>query len=94
LLLLQSSDWQFLITTWSARDYAENRIVLHYENFSRLYNMANTYANGQNVDEGKWHFLGSIEANDDIFEVLDLEPFALVLDYNLNTEKRVKKITL
>ena len=76
LLLLESSDWQFLITTWSARDYAENRIALHYDNFTRLYNMANTYANGQNVDEGEWHFLGSIEANDDLFEALDLEPFA------------------
>jgi len=76
LLLLESSDWQFLITTWSARDYAENRIALHYENFNRLYNMANTYANGQNVDEGEWYFLGSIEANDDLFEALDLEPFA------------------
>ena len=34
------------------------------------------YANGQNVDEGEWHFLGFIEANDDLFEALDLEPFA------------------
>src|SRR5438552_3066279 len=25
LLLLEASDWQFLITTWSARDYAERR---------------------------------------------------------------------
>ncbi|KKL28618.1 hypothetical protein LCGC14_2373360 [marine sediment metagenome] len=49
LLLLESSDWQFLITTWSARDYAENRIALHYDNFSRLYIMTNTYANGQNL---------------------------------------------
>ncbi|KKL53995.1 hypothetical protein LCGC14_2269820 [marine sediment metagenome] len=32
--------------------------------------------NGQNVDEGEWHFLGSIEANDDLFEALDREPFA------------------
>ena len=76
LLLLQSSDWPFLITTWSARDYAENRIALHYENFNRLYDMASRYATGQNIEEGEWHFLGSIEANDDIFEALDLEPFA------------------
>ena len=76
LLLLESSDWQFLITTWSARDYAENRIGLHYENFNGLYNMANKYASGQNVDEGEWHFLGTIEAVDDIFEALDLAPFA------------------
>lgn len=38
--------------------------------------MANLYANGQNVEEGEWKFLGSIEANDDIFEAIDLEPFA------------------
>jgi len=76
LLLLESSDWQFLITTWSARDYAENRVALHYENFNRLYNMASRYGSGQNVDEGEWHFLGTIEAVDDIFEALDLEPFA------------------
>ncbi len=29
LLLLQSSDWPFLISTWSARDYAERRILCH-----------------------------------------------------------------
>ena len=76
LLLLESSDWQFLITTWSARDYAENRIALHYESFNRLYDMASKYGSGENVDEGEWHFLGTIEANDGLFEALDLEPFA------------------
>jgi len=29
--LLESSDWPFLISTWSARDYAENRAAEHYE---------------------------------------------------------------
>ncbi|HLB25245.1 MAG TPA: 1,4-alpha-glucan branching protein domain-containing protein, partial [Nitrospirota bacterium] len=29
LLLMQSSDWQFLISTWSARDYAEMRFTEH-----------------------------------------------------------------
>ena len=76
LLLLQSSDWQFLISTWSARDYAENRMALHYENFNRLYNMASKYGSGQNVEEGEWHFLGILESNDGIFMDLDLEPFA------------------
>ncbi len=75
-LLLQSSDWQFLITTWSARDYAENRVSLHYENYSRLYKMAEKYANGEYVEEGEWHFLGSLEVNDGIFPDIDLEPFA------------------
>ncbi|MHA1292563.1 MAG: 1,4-alpha-glucan branching protein domain-containing protein, partial [Promethearchaeota archaeon] len=76
LLLLESSDWQFLITTWSARDYAENRVALHYENFNRLYHMAKTYGNGEHIDEGEWHFLGILEANDGIFKDIDLEPFA------------------
>ena len=76
LLLLESSDWQFLISTWSARDYAENRMALHYENFNRLYDMASRYSAGKNVDEGEWHFLGILEANDGIFMDLDLEPFA------------------
>jgi 1,4-alpha-glucan branching enzyme len=76
LLLLESSDWQFLITTWSARDYAENRIALHYENFSRLYDMATRYGSGEHVDEGEWHFLGILESNDGLFQNIDLEPFA------------------
>jgi len=74
-LLLQSSDWQFLITTWSARDYAENRVSLHYENFTRLYAMAERYGSGDHVDEGEWHFLGTLEANDGIFPEIDLTPF-------------------
>ncbi|MBN1800427.1 MAG: DUF1957 domain-containing protein [Candidatus Lokiarchaeota archaeon] len=76
LLLLESSDWQFLISTWSARDYAENRVTLHYENFNRLYDMAQKYGNGQYVDEGEWHFLGVLEANEGLFADIDLEPFA------------------
>ncbi|MFW9899536.1 MAG: 1,4-alpha-glucan branching protein domain-containing protein [Candidatus Thorarchaeota archaeon] len=76
LLLLESSDWQFLITTWSARDYAENRVALHYENFNRLYEMASKYGSGKHVDEGEWHLLGMLETNNGIFMDLDLEPFA------------------
>jgi 1,4-alpha-glucan branching enzyme len=75
LLLLESSDWQFLITTWSARDYAENRIALHYDSFIRLYNMANNYGSGKTIEEGEWHFLGTLEEADAIFKDIDLKPF-------------------
>jgi 1,4-alpha-glucan branching enzyme len=34
--LLESSDWPFLISTWTARDYAENRAAEHYERAARL----------------------------------------------------------
>lgn len=36
LMLLEASDWQFLISTWSARDYAEMRVAEHLEAFERL----------------------------------------------------------
>ncbi|MGB7294865.1 MAG: 1,4-alpha-glucan branching protein domain-containing protein [Candidatus Aminicenantales bacterium] len=34
--LLESSDWPFLISTWTARDYSENRAAEHYERASTL----------------------------------------------------------
>ena len=36
LLLLESSDWTFNISTYASRDYAEQRIKYHYEKFTRL----------------------------------------------------------
>ncbi|MCP4761819.1 MAG: DUF1957 domain-containing protein [archaeon] len=75
LLLLESSDWQFLITTWSARDYAENRVALHFESFNRLFKMATNFINGNNIQEGDWTYLGTLEQNDSIFSDIDLEPF-------------------
>jgi 1,4-alpha-glucan branching enzyme len=36
LLLLESSDWQFLITTGAARDYAELRFNTHKDQFNEL----------------------------------------------------------
>lgn len=36
LLLLESSDWQFLITTGAARDYAEQRFLGHLHSFNQL----------------------------------------------------------
>jgi hypothetical protein len=38
--------------------------------------MASNYATGINVEEGEWHFLGMLEANDGIFQDIDLTPFA------------------
>ncbi len=71
-LLLQASDWQFLISTWSARDYAEARVALHYENFSKLYNMAVTYGEGRTVPQGNWEFLGRVMGDDNLFPDVDL----------------------
>jgi hypothetical protein len=38
--------------------------------------MAQIYASGKNVEEGEWHFLGTLEFNDGIFQELELEPFS------------------
>lgn len=75
LLLLESSDWQFLMTTWTARDYAENRIEAHFEAFNRLYQMAQTYARGDYIDQGDWEYLGMLEGSDAPFTHLNLEAF-------------------
>ncbi|GAH57751.1 unnamed protein product, partial [marine sediment metagenome] len=75
LLLLESSDWQFLISTWTARDYSENRIAEHYEKFIRLYDMAVKYGKNEMVDEGEWEYLGMVKDSDSIFEKLDANAF-------------------
>jgi 1,4-alpha-glucan branching enzyme len=36
LLLLQSSDWPFLVTTGQAKEYASERFVEHLERFNRI----------------------------------------------------------
>jgi 1,4-alpha-glucan branching enzyme len=71
-LIMQASDWQFLISTWSARDYAENRFTLHFENCKRLGNMIDRFGTGQKIDDGEWEFLARLEDVDDIFEEIDI----------------------
>jgi 1,4-alpha-glucan branching enzyme len=78
LLLLQASDWQFLISTWSARDYAELRVTEHHQNFIRLAEMAEKYGRGEWVDPGEWAFLGDIEARDNLFKEINYKWFGRV----------------
>jgi len=75
LMLLESSDWQFLISTWSARDYAELRLSEHHLNFCRLADMAERYGKGKWVDPGEWKFLGACEERDRIFPDIKIEWF-------------------
>jgi 1,4-alpha-glucan branching enzyme len=76
LLLLESSDWQFLISTWSARDYAELRLVEHHQTFQRLAAMAQRYGRGEWIDPGEWTFLGECKQRDNLFSFLKLKWFA------------------
>lgn len=75
LLLLEASDWQFLISTWSARDYAELRVAEHHQSFQRLAAMAERYGRGEHVHPGEWNFLGECHRRDKLFAFLKLEWF-------------------
>jgi 1,4-alpha-glucan branching enzyme len=75
-LLLCASDWQFLISTWAARDYAEMRLAQHHADFNRLADMAQRYGRGEKVEEGEWTFLGDCKKRDAIFSEIEIKWFA------------------
>ena len=71
LLLLESSDWPFLITTRSARDYAEARVKLHADAFDELLAVGKRVLEGSltKADEALLH---ELEARDAPFPEIDL----------------------
>ncbi len=73
LLLAQSSDWQFLISTWSARDYAEARFAEHHHRFSRLAEMAEKLLEGEPLSGEEMNYLSRVEESDPLFPNLDPE---------------------
>ena len=72
LVLLESSDWQFLISTWSARDYAELRFSEHHDNFQALNKIAESCLAGQEIGEGDRTFLDSLMKEDRVFKNIDI----------------------
>ena len=75
-LLLESSDWQFLISTWSARDYAELRFSDHLDRFKRLYEIAQNYAKNKILSAEETEFLQDCQKRDACFEDIDIKDFA------------------
>lgn len=71
LLLLQASDWQFLISTWSTRDYGEQRIIEHYETFKRLENLLIKYTKNEPIEPGEWNLFNSTKKRDVLFPDID-----------------------
>ena len=63
-LLLQSSDWPFLITTWQAKDYATDRFREHVDRFEFIADMIESGS----IDDGK---LKEIESIDNCFTDID-----------------------
>lgn len=74
LLLLEASDWPFLITTVSARDYAEARVREHYAAFERLLTLLPRKQADLPPEDTAW--LAAIEAQDAPFPDLDLAAWA------------------
>jgi 1,4-alpha-glucan branching enzyme len=78
LLLMESSDWQFLITTGAARDYAEMRFGTHRGQFEELRGMLEEWLREGAMADGTEQRLGEIEQRDDIFPDLDPSFWAAV----------------
>ena len=71
LLLLESSDWQFLITTGAARDYAETRFLTHNDQFLELKGIWQAWEKDGAINEHMSKRLAEIELRDNIFPDID-----------------------
>jgi len=71
LLLLESSDWQFLITTGAARDYAETRFLTHNDQFLELKSIWQAFEHDGVLNEHMTIRLAEIEHRDTIFPDID-----------------------
>jgi 1,4-alpha-glucan branching enzyme len=78
LLLLQSSDWQFLISTVHARDYAELRFDSHYQAFMKLAALAKRLRAGGTPTDEDIRSLDAIEVRDRLFADINLDWFRKV----------------
>lgn len=73
LLLLESSDWQFLISTWSARDYAEERVSLHHSNFQRVCRLIEENRERGSLRPESLAFLEELENKEGLFSDIRLD---------------------
>lgn len=73
LLLAEASDWQFLISTFSAKDYAEIRFADHIERFERLAKMAIGALSKSELTAEELIFLEDCELKDAPFPDLDIK---------------------
>lgn len=73
LLLLESSDWPFLVTTGQAKEYATQRFSEHVERFDQLVAMVDK---SQPLDENEREILKGLEERDNPFPAIDYREFA------------------
>ena len=81
LLLLESSDWQFCISTWSSRDYAEQRVNYHFARFMQIADLIRRVAADPDaIAPLEWNALVEAQARDRCFADVDPQWWAGV-DY-------------
>ena len=68
LLLAQSSDWAFLMTVGTARQYSEKRTRDHIDRFLELFHRVQE----NRLDEG---FVGHLESIDNLFPAIDYRAY-------------------
>ena len=73
LLLLESSDWPFLVTTGQAKDYAVQRFTEHVDRFNTLADMADAE---DEISEQQRQQLADLEETDNPFAHVDYRDFA------------------
>jgi 1,4-alpha-glucan branching enzyme len=71
LLLMQASDWPFLVTTGTARDYADQRFSAHFADFKRLLQIAKYVRGRGQLEQDEWMFLAGKEQQDFLFPALE-----------------------
>jgi len=76
LLLAEASDWQFLISTFAARDYAEVRFEDHISRFHQLSSLAERIHEGGTMTPEDEEFLLDCQQKDAPFKDLDLAYWA------------------
>lgn len=70
-LLLESSDWPFLITTGQAKEYGYKRFEEHYKNYKTLKN----YFDLREVTVSEFDFLKKLEDKDSLFSFINSKFF-------------------
>jgi 1,4-alpha-glucan branching enzyme len=73
LLLLEASDWQFLITTGAARDYAEVRFATHHSQFQTVKHIFEVFVGEGAIGSEDEARLAAIELRDGVFPDIDPE---------------------
>jgi len=72
LLLLQASDWPFVVHSHGAVDYGIQRFSGHATNFDRATLMAEELAAGRELSELHKVELAEMDQHDSVFEHIDL----------------------